>query len=229
MKKIIGMFLIIVISMAMLIGCKIFNGKDSTSENSKKISNSKSSENKDNNKLDKAVNNKSNSANNNKYNTARNSNNESNSNYLIKKIKECAIEGKVINSNFKLGDNIDNVIDKLGKASSESYVELAKGDYFTFNSSNLVFGCNKGGQIFEIRCIENNLNNLNLNNIEKYFGKPNYSITTKLNERIIGYKISKDFKVLFVFDNKTYKLKHYSILYPELTKNSMAGYKAREW
>ena len=31
----------------------------------------------------------------------------------MRKIKEYAIEGKVINSNFKLGDSISNVIDKL--------------------------------------------------------------------------------------------------------------------
>lgn len=145
------------------------------------------------------------------------------------KIRKYAIEGKVINSSFKLGDSINNVIDKLGKASSETYVESAKGDYFNFNSKNLVFGCNKGEQIFEIRCLENDLNKLNLKNVENFFGRPNYSVTTKLNEKIIGYKISKDFKILFVFDNKTLKLKHYSILYPELTKNSMAGSKAREW
>ncbi|MGU8655053.1 YjgB family protein [Clostridium perfringens] len=236
MKKIISILLII-ISMTTLVGCNFLNKNNSASENSEKISDNKSSENEDNkssenednNKSNKSVNNKSNVKNDNKSNVTNKSNNESNLDKLMEKIKEYAIKGEVINSNFKLGDSIGNVIDKLGKPSNESYVEAAKGDYFTFDSKNLVFGCNKGEQIFEIRCLENNLNNLNLNDIENFFGKPNYSVTTKLNEKIIGYKISKNFKILFVFDNKNTKLKHYSVLCPELTKNSMAGYKAREW
>lgn len=229
MKKITGILLIIVMSITILIGCNFFNGKNSSSENSNKISDNTSSENKDNNNkivdnkekiVDKSADNKSN---------IKNSNNKSSLNQLMAEIKKYAVEGKVINSNFKLGDSIDNVTNKLGKASNESYVEAAKGDYFTFKSKNLVFGCNKGEQIFEIRCLENNLNQLTLNDVESFFGRPAYSVTTKLNEKIIGYKISKSFKILFVFDNKTSKLKHYSVLYPELTKNSMAGSKAREW
>lgn len=225
MKKTISTLLII-ISMITLVGCNFSNKKNSESENSENISDNKSSEDKDN---DKSVNNKPNVKNDNKLNATNKNNNESNLDKLMKKIKEYAIEGKVINSNFKLGDSISNVIDKLGKPSNESYVEAAKGDYFTFYSKNLVFGCNKGEQIFEIRRLENNLSNLNLNDIENFFGKPDYNVITKLNEKIIGYKIPKNFKILFVFDNKTDKLKHYSVLYPELTKNSLAGYKAREW
>ena len=204
MKKIICIILIIVMSMTMFLGCNILNRKNSTRENTEKISDNKVSEKKDN--KNKSPDNKSNSTN--------KSTNEVNSNQLIVKIKEFAIEGRVINSNFKLGDSISNVIDKLGEPSNKSYVEAAKGEYFTFNSKNLVFGCNKGEQIFEIRCLENNLNKLSLNDIENFFGKPNYSVVTKLDEKIIGYKISKNFKILFVFDNKKYKLKHYSVLYP---------------
>ena len=242
MKKIIGILLIVVMGMSTLVGCRLFNGKDSTSENSKKISDNTSSENKDNdNKVDKSVdskektvdksvdNNSNSTSNKNKSNITKNSNNKSSLNELMGEIKKCAVEGKVINSNFKLGNSIDNVTDKLGKASSEAYVESAKGDYFTFNSKNLVFGCNKGEQIFEIRCLENNLNQLTIKTVENFFGKPAYNVTTKLNENIIGYKISTNFKILFVFDNKSHKLKHYSVLYPELTKNSMSGSKAREW
>ncbi|WP_368236462.1 YjgB family protein, partial [Clostridium perfringens] len=142
---------------------------------------------------------------------------------------EKAVKGEIINYEFKLGDSIYDVIDKLGKPSSENYVAEAKGNYFNFDSNNLSFGCNKGDQIFEIRSLNKDLKTLDLNNVENFFGKPDYNVTTKSKEKIIGYKITKDFKILFVFNTSTYKLDHYSVLYPGITHNSMAGDNGREW
>ncbi|MGU8999229.1 YjgB family protein [Clostridium perfringens] len=144
-------------------------------------------------------------------------------------MKEKAIKGEIIDYDFKLGDSIYDVIDKLGKPSSENYVAEAKGNYFNFDSYNLSFGCNKGDQIFEIRSLNKDLKSLDLNNVENFFGKPDYTVTTKSKEKIIGYKITKDFKILFVFNTSTYKLDHYSVLYPSITHNSMAGDNGREW
>ncbi|UXZ08980.1 DUF4309 domain-containing protein [Clostridium perfringens] len=145
-------------------------------------------------------------------------------------MKEKAVKGEIINYEFKLGASIDDVINKLGKPSSENYVAEAKGNYFNFDSYNLSFGCNKGDQIFEIRSLNKDLKSLDLNNVENFFLE---SLITMLQlnqkKKIIGYKITKDFKILFVFDTSTYQLDHYSVLYPSITHNSMAGDNGREW
>lgn len=52
------------------------------------------------------------------------------------------------------------------------------------------------------------------------------------NERIIGYKVNDDFKLLFVFSDSKSEvsvLDHYSVLYPRGTVNSMADDPGREW
>lgn len=219
-----------------LFGCSNnSNKKNETINDSSKSLNDSNSKNDSNKKGNNESPNETNDKSNNdkKVNSTKNVNNNDNDkskNYIfLSNIKSHAIKGQVINSSYKLGDSINSVINKLGKPSNEIYVESAKGDYFKFDSNNLIFGCNKGEQIFEIRSLDKSLDELKLNNIENFFGKPDYNVTTKLNEKIIGYKISEKFKVLFVFDNKNLKLKHYSVLYPELTKNSMAGDGGREW
>lgn len=218
-----------------LFGCSNNSNKknETINDSSKSLndSNSKNDNNKKgNNESPNETNDKSDDKKVNITKNVNNNDNDNSKNYIfLSNIKSHAIKGQVINSSYKLGDSINSVIEKLGKPSSESYVESAKGDYFRFDSNNLIFGCNKGEQIFEIRSLDKSLDELNLNNVENFFGKPDYNITTKLNEKIIGYKISEKFKILFVFDNKNLKLKHYSVLYPELTKNSMAGYGGREW
>lgn len=164
------------------------------------------------------------------YNTASNNTDlKSEFEKLLNDIKNKALDGCVINSNFKLGTTIATVTSELGEPSSVDYVVDAKGTYFTFNSYDLSFGCNSGEQIFEIRSLSNDLGILNLNSVKNFFGNPDYNIQTKLGEIIIGYKLTDNFKILFVFDIETFTLKHYSILYPTLTKNSRIDDNGREW
>lgn len=164
------------------------------------------------------------------YNTSSNNiNSKSEAENLLNAIKNKAIDGCVINSNFILGNTIDTVTSTLGEPSSIDYVADAKGTYFAFNSYNLAFGCNSGEQIFEIRSLSNNLSILDLNSVKNFFGNPDYNIQTKLGENIIGYKLTNNFKILFVFDIKTSVLKHYSILDPALTKNPRINDDGREW
>lgn len=152
---------------------------------------------------------------------------------LLNNIKNKSQTGMVINSEFKAkADVIDRVNNTYGKEDTSNYISEAKGVYYTFESRNLVFGCNKGAQIFEVRSFDKSLKELNLQDIISYFGEPQYEVITDLNERIIGYKVNDDFKLLFVFpDSKNEKaiLDHYSVLYPQGTVNSMANDPGREW
>ncbi|EPB8199374.1 MAG: YjgB family protein [Clostridium perfringens] len=236
MKKLLVPVLVIIIFALLFVGCT--NSSNSSSDSSVEIinsnqQNSNSNNNSSNNDAKKSDSNNASHKDNKDNNVSNNKNTnkklDNKTEKLLKDIKEKAIKGEIIDYDFKLGDSIYDVIDKLGKPSSENYVAEAKGNYFNFDSYNLSFGCNKGDQIFEIRSLNKDLKSLNLNNVENFFGKPDYTVTTKSKEKIIGYKITKDFKILFVFNASTYKLDHYSVLYPSITHNSMAGDNGREW
>ena len=152
---------------------------------------------------------------------------------LLNNIKDKSKSGMVINSEFKAKDGIiDEVNNAYGKEDTSNYIAEAKGLYYTFESKNLAFGCNKGDQIFEVRSFDKSLKDLNLQDIISYFGEPQYEVKTELNERIIGYEINYDFKLLFVFSyskNEKEDLDHYSVLYPHGTVNSMDDDPGREW
>ncbi|WP_368239980.1 YjgB family protein [Clostridium perfringens] len=235
MKKLLVPVLVIIIFALLFVGCINFSNSSSDSSveiiNSNQQNSSSTNNNNSNNETKKSDSNKNTSHKNNNVSTNKNTNKklDNKTEKLLKDIKEKAVKGEIINYEFKLGDSIYDVIDKLGKPSSENYVAEAKGNYFNFDSNNLSFGCNKGDQIFEIRSLNKDLKTLDLNNVENFFGKPDYNVTTKSKEKIIGYKITKDFKILFVFNTSTYKLDHYSVLYPGITHNSMAGDNGREW
>ena len=163
-------------------------------------------------------------------------NTENGDNYKVKllnNIKDKSKSGMVINSEFKAKDGIiDEVNNAYGKEDTSNYIAEAKGLYYTFESKNLAFGCNKGDQIFEVRSFDKSLKDLNLQDIISYFGEPQYEVKTELNERIIGYEINYDFKLLFVFSyskNEKEVLDHYSVLYPHGTVNSMDDDPGREW
>ncbi|WP_124040848.1 YjgB family protein [Clostridium perfringens] len=235
MKKLLVPVLVIIIFALLFVGCT--NSSNSSSDSSVEIINSNQQNSNSNNNNSSNNETKKSDSNNNTSHKDKNVSNDKHTNKklddknekLLKDIKEKAVKGEIINYEFNLGASIDDVINKLGKPSSENYVAEAKGNYFNFDSYNLSFGCNKGDQIFEIRSLNKDLKSLDLNNVENFFGKPDYNVTTKSKEKIIGYKITKDFKILFVFNTSTYKLDHYSVLYPGITHNSMAGDNGREW
>lgn len=149
-------------------------------------------------------------------------------------IKKLALQGKIINSEFPVKNTvIDDVEKKLGKADKTDWVPAAKGNYSTFSKYNVVFGYNKGMQIFEARSFDSRLKKITLSMVKSFYGTPAYDV--KYNgEEILGYTSSKEFKILFVFSKVTKAgsegtLDHYSVLYPRGTVNSMADYPGREW
>ena len=152
---------------------------------------------------------------------------------LLDNIQSKAESGMVINSEFKSKDNvIDEAVSTYGEEDTKEYIDEAKGTYYTFESKKLAFGVNKGSQIFEARSFDDSLKNLSLKDITSYFGQPQYEFITSTNEKIIGYVVNDDFKLLFVFsdsENESAILDHYSVLYPRGTVNNMANDPGREW
>lgn len=144
-----------------------------------------------------------------------------------------AKKGKIINSNYVAGkDNISSTINTLGKEDSHNYVNDAKGTYYNYSGHNMVFGCNKGGVIFEVRSFDPQINVLYLADLEKYYGRPKYESKTVVGEKVIGYEVNSLYNILFVFksdDNTNPKLDHYSILCPKETSNNMSEDPGRQW
>jgi len=153
---------------------------------------------------------------------------------LLASIKKLAEQGKVINCDFPAKSTvIGNVKDKWGNPDKSVWVEQAKGIYDTYSKRNIVFGFNKGDQIFEVRSFDSRLAKISLSMVKKYFGTPAYDVKSN-GEEIIGYTAGKEFKILYVFPlpangSNNCILKHYSVFYPAGTVNMMADYPGRIW
>ncbi|MDQ7092146.1 M56 family metallopeptidase [Desulfosporosinus sp. PR] len=153
---------------------------------------------------------------------------------LLSAMMQSAQQGKVINSDFPVKTTVIEDIEKvLGPADSTNYVAAAKGRYATFSSHNLVFGINKGEQIFEVRSFDSRLSGISLTNVKSAFGTPAYD--AKYNgQEIIGYTAGPAYKIEMVFPQPTTGnpnpvMDHYSVLYPQGTVNSMADDPGRQW
>ncbi|MFL0246123.1 M56 family metallopeptidase [Candidatus Clostridium stratigraminis] len=147
-----------------------------------------------------------------------------------------AKEGKVTNGycDFLVKTNtIDDVEKKFGKADKTDWVAAAKGSYATYNKYNIVFGFNKGNQIFEIRDTNIEIKSITLSKVKAVLGAPAYDAKIS-GEEIIGYIASPEFKVEMVFpmpskDNPDPVMDHYNVFYPAGTVNSMSNDPGRQW
>jgi len=143
-------------------------------------------------------------------------------------------QGKVLNCDFPVKTTSFGDVEKAwGKADSTDYVAAAKGRYATYGSHNVVFGINKGEQIFEVRSSDSRLKSITLAEAKRVLGTPAYDAKSN-GQEIIGYTTQSEFKVEMVFpqptsDNPNPVIDHYNVLYPQGTVNSMAGAPGREW
>lgn len=149
-------------------------------------------------------------------------------------IMQLARQGKVINSEFSVKtSNFGDVETKWGKADQTAWVSAAKGTYSTYAKQNLVFGWNKGLQIFEVRSFDSRLKGISLSQVKEVLGTPAWSSKTN-NQEIVGYTAGAEFKLEIVFakpsgDNLNPVIDHYNVLYPAGTVNSMANDPGRQW
>lgn len=153
---------------------------------------------------------------------------------LLTEIMQLAQQGKVLNCEFPAKTtNLESVQEKWGKADKSDYIGAAKGTYDTYPQHDVVFGFNKGAQIFEVRSFDDQLKQLSLSKVKEVFGTPAYTNQSN-GQEIIGYTAGHEFKLLLVFPKPTSStsnpmLDHYSVLYPRGTVNSMADDPGRQW
>ena len=152
----------------------------------------------------------------------------------LSKVMLAAKQGKVLNCNFPVKlTNIADVENAWGKPDQTNYVAAAKGSYAVYKSRNLVFGFNKGEQIFEIRSFDSSLDTITLAKAKEVLGAPAYSGVLN-GQEIIGYPAGADYKVELVFSQPSSQatnpvLDHYNVLYPKGTIDMMADDPGRQW
>lgn len=121
-----------------------------------------------------------------------------------------------------------------GQADTTDYVAAAKGRYTSYTSHDVVFGINKGDQIFEIRSLASQqFSTVSLAKVKEVLGPPPYDIKAN-GQEIIGYAAGPEFKIEMVFQQPTTSnpnppLDHYNVLYPQGTINMMADDPGRQW
>jgi len=153
---------------------------------------------------------------------------------LLMNMKQLAEQGKVMNSDFPAKTTaMENVKTKWGEPDKTEWVAAAKGTYATYSNHAVVFGFNKGSQIFEVRSFDQQLQKLSLAKTKEVYGTPAYDV--KVNgEEIIGFTAGQEYKIEFVFPLPTANgsdpmMNHYLVLYPAGTVNSMANDPGRQW
>ncbi|HDR4559922.1 YjgB family protein [Bacillus cereus] len=139
----------------------------------------------------------------------------------VKELFEQAKEGKVPNIPYAAhtGD-IEEIEKTWGKADKTE--QAGNGMYATFTNKNVVFGFNKGSQVFDVRSYHAELKLITLQEIEKALGKPT-SVKVNGNDKIYVYKVNDQFELKFVIPNSTGKVHHISVFSPEDSINKMAG------
>lgn len=154
---------------------------------------------------------------------------------LLLNMMQSAEQGKVINSEFPVKTtSIDTVKTAWGKPDQTDYVAAAKGSYATFGNHNVVFGFNKGNQIFEVRSIARlQFARITQNKAKEVLGISVYD-TTYNGQEIIGYPAGAEFKIEMVFPQSTTTnpdppMDHYNVLYPEGTANDLTNDPGRQW
>ncbi|KGK88145.1 hypothetical protein DP73_13690 [Desulfosporosinus sp. HMP52] len=165
---------------------------------------------------------------------------------LLLNIMGAAEQGKVINCNFPVKTTvIEDVTSQWGEPEKVDWVSAAKGNYATYSKQAMVFGFNKGSQIFEVRSFDPRLQQLSMAKTKELFGDPAYNAKTKVEngpfynkkvngEEIIGYTVGSEYKIEFVFPIPTATdsnpmMDHYLVLYPRGTVNNMADDPGRQW
>lgn len=151
---------------------------------------------------------------------------------LLNQIVSLAKEGKVINCDFVTGKTtIDDIEKVYGNPDKQEYISSAKGTYTTFAKKDLVFGFNKGMQVFETRSFDPRLQAISRSDIENVLGKAPYKATISgtTSQTVLGYTMNSDYKLEFVISDTTNLVDHVNVLYPAATVNSMADDPGRQW
>ncbi|WP_286725550.1 YjgB family protein, partial [Pelotomaculum sp. PtaB.Bin117] len=146
---------------------------------------------------------------------------------MLNQIMLSAQQGKGINCEFPAETTvIDTVKEKWGEPDKADYVSAAKGTYATYLKHSVVFGFNKGSQIFDVRSYDDSIKQVAMSKVKDVLGTPE-NAHSFVDEDMLVYKAGEKYQLLFIFPKATQQnpdpqISHYNVFYPEGTVNFMA-------
>jgi peptidoglycan-N-acetylglucosamine deacetylase len=131
-----------------------------------------------------------------------------------KQIRELALNGKGLNTEFRLKTNIQRVNENWGDPDyTDKYNEYF---YVTYEQRGITFGFDENGEIFDIRSYDEKLQYLTYDEISSALGEP--TDTRRVNdESIYVYKLNEEIELKFIIPNKSDIVDHTSVF---LTKKN---------
>lgn len=139
----------------------------------------------------------------------------------LEALLQLAKQGKVPGVEYAAhSDIIDDVEAAWGEPDTED--RAGKGVYATYTDKHVVFGFNKGSQIFDVRSSAADLQKLTLKQIEKVLGKP-ADTTVNGRDKIYIYQANKQYQLKFIIPDSTGTVDHISVFSVHDSINNMAG------
>jgi len=139
----------------------------------------------------------------------------------IKELLNLAKKGRVPNVTFAAHTGIIDDVEKAwGKPNKVD--TIASNQYATYTEKKVVFGYNKGSQIFDVRSSSPQLQKLTLKQIESALGKAD-AVKVNNTDKIYIYKANNQFQLKFIISSSTGKVDHISVFSEKNSLNNMAG------
>jgi peptidoglycan-N-acetylglucosamine deacetylase len=125
-----------------------------------------------------------------------------------KQIRDLALIGKGLNSEFTLKTNIQRVYENWGDPDDKD--KYNENFYVRYEQQGITFGFYENGEIFDIRSYDDKLQSLNFDEISSALGEP--TDTRRINdETIYAYKLNEEIELKFIIPNDTGKVDHTSV------------------
>ncbi|BFH17950.1 YjgB family protein [Paenibacillus melissococcoides] len=144
----------------------------------------------------------------------------------VEEMMKLAAEGRVAHSDFAVEHGLmDDVEKEWGEPDKDEFA--GQGMYAAYETRHIVFGYNKGMQIFDVRSDDPEVRKLTLEDVEKALGKAK-DVRENGGDAIYVYEASADYELKFIVPKPTDKnpnphVDHISVFYPQGAKNLMAG------
>ncbi|AIQ39617.1 YjgB family protein [Paenibacillus sp. FSL R5-0912] len=139
----------------------------------------------------------------------------------LKELLQLAKQGKVPGVEYAAHSGlIDDVEAAWGEPDTKE--SAGKGIYSTYAGKHVVFGFNKGSQIFDVRSSASDLQKLTLKQIEEVLGKPD-ATSVNGSDDIYIYQAGKQYQLKFIIPDSTGTVDHISVFSKQDSINNMAG------
>jgi hypothetical protein len=139
----------------------------------------------------------------------------------LEELLQLAKQGKVPGVEYAAHSGlIDDVEAAWGEPDTKE--TAGKGIYATYAARHVVFGFNKGSQIFDVRSSASELQKLTLKQIEEVLGKPDDTAVNG-SDNIYIYQAGKQYQLKFIIPESAGSVDHISVFSKQDSINNMAG------